>query len=250
MKILVLGGRGAVGARLVPRLRGRGHTVVAASRKTGVDILTGEGLGAALAGIDATVDLTEAPSQDDPEVTAFFARATLNLLETCRAAGVRHHVALSVVGADRIRDSAYFRAKAIQERLIQGGPVPFTALRTTQFFRIMTKLLKADGCAQVHVPDVTVRPVTIDDVADALADIIDDGPLGRTIELGGAEAVELHELARQILAAEGDPRRVVADSEVRFYGARLDATALLPAPDARSGSSGLRDWLSGFISAD
>jgi uncharacterized protein YbjT (DUF2867 family) len=249
-RIVVIGGSGRVGARLVRLLQSADHDVVAVSRRTGVDVVTGRGLAGALSGAAVVVDATEAPAFDGRTAVRFFAAASCNLLAAEADAGVGHHVALSVVGADRIR-SGYFRGKAAQERLIRGSAIPHTIVRATPFFGPILKLLHARSHDQaVHVPPVVIQPVSPDDVAEALAVVAAGSPRNDVLELAGNEAIDLDEFVRLILAAEEDPRRVLVDADARFFGARLDEGSLIPGPGAQLGDSTLRDWLRGFVTAD
>lgn len=251
MRIVVIGGRGFIGARLVSILRDNGHDVVAASPSSGVDAITGKGVSDALAGAQVVIDVAESRWLEDPVVTEFFMTETRNLLDAETIAGVGHHVVLSVVGVDRIKDSAYFRAKAAQEKLIADSSIPHTIVRSTQFFEFMDTIMKlaSDGDA-VRVPPAMIQPVAPDDVADALAEIAVAPPRNGIVELAGSETICLNELVRLLLSAHEDPRRVVADGHARFFGARLDSQSLIPGPNPRIGPSTVRDWLRHFITAD
>jgi uncharacterized protein YbjT (DUF2867 family) len=249
-RIVVIGGSGRIGARLVHLLRSEGHEAVAASRATGVDVVTGRGLDAALTGAEVAVDVTEAPAFDGRTALRFFTAASRTLLAAEAAAGVRHHVALSVIGADRVR-SGYFRGKAAQEALIRASGMPYTIVRAAPFFGLIQHLVHARPHAQaVRVPPATIQPVAPDDVAEALADVAAGPPRNGIVELAGDEAIGLDEFVRLILAAEVDPRRFVADRHARFFGAELDPGSLVPAPGAQLGAATLRDWLRQFITAD
>jgi uncharacterized protein YbjT (DUF2867 family) len=246
MKVVVIGGSGLIGKKLVTILRRQGHEVVAASPSSGVNSLTGEGLAQALAGSNVVVDVTNAPSWEDAAVMAFFDTSTRNLLAAERVAGVGHHVALSVVGADRIPDSGYMRAKVAQERLIQGGKVPYTIVRATQFFEFLGGIAGsgADG-GTVRVPDAPMQPLAADDVAAALADVAVAPPANATLELAGPEAQSIAVFVRRALAAGGDTRTVVADPQARYFGAALDARGLTPdGANPRIGPTRLEQWLS------
>ncbi|HEY1191379.1 MAG TPA: NAD(P)H-binding protein, partial [Gemmata sp.] len=212
MKVVVIGGTGLIGKKVLALLRRQGHDAVPASPSSGVNALTGEGLAAALRGADVVADVSNAPAWADAEVMAFFDTTTRNLLEAERAAGVRHHVALSVVGADRIPDSGYLRAKANQERLIASGGVPYTIVRATQFFEFLGTIAAGAGAdGAVHLPTAPMQPVAADDVAAALADLATAPPAGGVIELAGPEALPVAAFVGKFLAASGDPRAVVAD---------------------------------------
>ena len=246
MKIVVLGGRGLIGKKLVPILRRLGHEAVPASPSSGVNALTGEGLAEALAGAGVVVDVTNSPSFADAAVLEFFETSTRNVLAAEAAAGVGHHVALSVVGADRLPDSGYMRAKVAQERLIKGGKVPYTIVRATQFFEFVGAIAGsgADGGA-VRVPDAPMQPLAADDVAAALADVAVGPPANATLELAGPEAQSIAAFVRRALAAGGDTRTVVADPQARYFGAALDARGLTPdGANPRIGPTRFEEWLS------
>jgi uncharacterized protein YbjT (DUF2867 family) len=242
MKIVVIGGTGLIGSRLVSRLAARGHDPVPASRATGVNALTGEGLAEALDGAEVVVDVANAPNWEDDAVLAFFQTSSRNLLDAETAAGVGHHVALSVVGTDRLRAIGYFRAKVAQERLIGAGAIPFTIVRATQFFEFIGGI--ADSGTEgdtARLPAALAQPVAADDVATTLADVATGNPLNEIIELAGPEALGLDELARRLFAATGDERAVTADG--RYFGAELDERSLLPGPGSRIGEISFEDWL-------
>jgi uncharacterized protein YbjT (DUF2867 family) len=245
MKIVVIGGTGLIGSKLVANLRGDGHEPLAASPDTGVNALTGEGLAEALAGAEVVVDVSNAPAWDDAAVLDFFETSSRNLLAAESAAGVRHHVTLSVVGTDRLPESGYFRAKLAQEQLVKAGPVPYTIVRATQFFEFISRI--ADSSAEdaiVRLPPALVRPEAAADVARTLADVAAGSPLNDTVELAGPEAFRLDELARLVLTANGDPRRVTTDVHARYFGAELDDRSLAPGDDARIAPTHFEDWLS------
>jgi uncharacterized protein YbjT (DUF2867 family) len=243
MKIVVIGGSGLIGKKLVPLLRERGHEAVPASPSTGVNALTGEGLADALRGADAVVDVSNAPSFADDAVMAFFDTSTRNLTAAGRAAGVRHHVALSVVGADRIADSGYLRAKLHQERLIAAGGVPYTVVRATQFFEFLGAIAGggADG-GSVRLPTAPMQPLAADDVAAALADIATGQPANATLDLAGPESLSIAAFVQRFLAASGDPRTVTADPHARYFGAALDDRGLNPGANPRLGPTRFEDW--------
>jgi len=250
MRIVVVGGSGFIGARLVDLLRAKGHEAVAASRTSGIDAFTRKGLAEALADARVVVDVTEAPSLEDHAALDFFVRTSANLLAAESIASVGHHVALSVVGVDRVRDSGYFRAKAAQEDLIKTSSIPYTIVRSTQFFEFIETILQLSPDKDViRLPSAFVQPVAPDDVAEALAGIAVGAPLNRTIELAGPEAICLDELGRLILSAHEDPRPVIADAHARFFGAELDDLSLVPGPNVWIGASSVRDWLRHFITA-
>ncbi|HYH65493.1 MAG TPA: SDR family oxidoreductase [Urbifossiella sp.] len=244
MKIVVIGGSGLIGKKLVSLLRRPGHEAVPASPSSGVNALTGEGLADALAGADVVVDVTNAPSWEDAAVLAFFETSTCNLLAAERNAGVRHHVALSVVGSDRIPDSGYLRAKLAQERLIAAGGVPYTVVRATQFFEFLGGIAGPPaGGDTVRLPTAPMQPLAADDVAAALADVVVGAPVNGIIELAGPETLPIAEFVRRFLAASGDERTVIADPLARYFGAALDGRGLNPADSARLGPTRFDDWL-------
>ena len=227
MKIVVIGGSGLIGKKLIPLLRERGHEAVSASPSSGVNTITGEGLAEALAGADVVVDVTNSPSWEDKAVLEFFETSTRNILAAEAAAGVKHHVALSVVGADRMPDSGYMRAKVAQEKLIKAGRVPYTILRATQFFEFLGAIA-GPGADTVRVSDAPMQPLAADDVAAALADVAVGSPANGMLEVAGPEALSIAAFVGKALAASGDTRRVVADPQARYFGAALDDLGLKP----------------------
>jgi uncharacterized protein YbjT (DUF2867 family) len=245
MKIVVIGGTGLIGSKLVEKLRRAGHDPLAASPDTGVNALTGEGLAEALEGAQVVVDVANAPAWDDAAVLDFFKTSSRNLLAAETTAGVGHHVTLSVVGTDRLPDSGYFRAKAAQEDLVKSGPVPYTILRATQFFEFIGRIADSgtDGDT-VRLSPALVQPEAADDVASTLADVALGAPLNDTVELAGPEAFRLDELARRLLSAKDDPRQVTADVHARYFGVELDDQSLIPGDDARIAPTRFEDWLS------
>ena len=244
MKIVVVGGSGLIGSKLVPMLARHGHQVVAASRRSAVDAVTGEGLAEALRGASVVVDVSNSPSFDDAAVMKFFKTSTHNLLSCEAAAGVGHHVALSVVGTERLLRSAYLRAKFAQERLIKDSPVPYSIVQTTQFFEFLKSIADAatNGNA-VRVPPVLIQPLAADDVARALARIATGTPLNRTIEVGGPEQFYLSGAVQRDLGARNDWREVIADVHAGYFGAELDERSLLPGDEAELGEIRFDDWL-------
>jgi uncharacterized protein YbjT (DUF2867 family) len=244
MKIVVIGGTGLIGSKLVEKLRAGGNEPLAASPDTGVDTLTGEGLAEALEGARVVVDVANAPVWDDAAVMDFFRTSSQNLLAADAAAGVKHHVALSIVGTDRLPESGYLRAKLAQEELVKAGPVPYTILRATQFFEFIGRIADsaADG-GTVRLAPVLVQPESADDVAAALADVAVSEPVNGIVELGGPEQFRLDELARRVLRAEDDPRPVTADVHARYFGAELDDHSLTPGSNARIAPTRFEDWL-------
>jgi uncharacterized protein YbjT (DUF2867 family) len=244
MKIVVIGGSGLIGSKLVSKLRQDGHEPLAASPDSGVDTITGEGLAEALDGAEVVVDVANAPAWDDAAVLDFFQTSSRNLLAAEQDAGVGHHVTLSVVGADRLPESGYLRAKVAQEEMVKAGPIPYTIVRATQFFEFIGRI--ADSSTEgdtVLLPPALVQPEAADDVAGTLADVAVGAPRNGTVELAGPEAFPLDELARRFLRAMGDERPVAADPHVRYFGAELDDRSLIPGDDARIAPTRFEDWL-------
>jgi len=244
-KIVVIGGSGLIGRNLVNRLRNKGHEVVAASPGSGVDTLTGKGLAEVLQGTQVVVDVTNSPSFEDAAVLKFFETSTRNLLSAEAAAGVSHHVALSVVGADRNPDSGYMRAKLAQEKLIEAGKVPYTILRATQFFEFIGMI--ADGSTDgntVRLTSAMMQPIAADDVAAALVPVALGEPVNGMIELAGPEPIRMDDLVRQFLAAKHDARQVTADVQARYFGAVVNDQSLTPGAHPRLGPTRLAEWLS------
>lgn len=244
MRIVVIGGTGLIGSKLVKKLGEHGHEVVAAAPSSGVNSITGEGLADALKGASAVVDVTNSPSWEDAAVLEFFETSTRNLLASGAAAGVSHHVALSVVGTERLLESGFFRAKLAQENLVKASSIPYTIVRATQFFEFVTKIadFSTEG-NQVRLPSVLIQPMAADDVASALGRIATSLPVNRTVEIGGPENFRLDELARRALAAFHDPREVISDSHARYYGIQVSERTLVPDDDARLGEMRFEDWL-------
>jgi uncharacterized protein YbjT (DUF2867 family) len=248
MKIVVIGGSGLIGTKLVDNLRQHGHEVVAASLSSGVNILTGEGLAQALTGAQVVVDVANSPSFEDKAVLEFFETAGHNLLAAEAAAGVGHHVALSVVGADRLLASGYLRAKMAQEKLIKASRIPYTILRSTQFFEFVSGIAQSATDGQtVRLPPALVQPIASDDVAAALADVAVEEPLNGMVELAGPERIRLDELVRRYLSATQDARKVTTDVHARYFGAELNDQSLTPGDNPRIGPTRFEDWLSRFI---
>ena len=251
MKIVVIGGSGLIGSQLVDRLRKCGNDVLAASPNTGVNTLTGEGLAEALVGADVVVDVANSPSFDDAAVMDFFLTSGRNLLAAEKAAGVKHHVALSVVGTQRVVESGYLRAKAAQEDLIKTSGVPWSILQSTQFFEFVERIAQGGLDGEVYrLSPALLQPVASWEVVAALAEITLGAPLNATIEIGGPEAIPLDELAREVLSARQDPRPIVADTHARYFGAELNDQSLVPGRDARLGSLTFGDWLRQSIAPD
>jgi uncharacterized protein YbjT (DUF2867 family) len=244
MKIVVIGGSGLIGKKLIPLLRGAGHEAVSASPSSGVNTLTGEGLAEVLAGADVVVDVTNSPSFEDKAVLEFFETSTRNILAAEAAAGVKHHVALSVVGSDRFPDSGYMRAKVAQEKLIQASGVPYTILRATQFFEFLGPIA-GPGTGTVRLPSAPMQPLAADDVAAALADVAMGSPANGVLEVAGPESLSIAAFVGKALAASGDKRTVVADPQARYFGAALDDRGLKPRnPNPRIGPTRFEQWLS------
>jgi len=243
MKIVVIGGSGLIGKKLVPILRERGHEAVPASPSSGVNTLTGEGLSESLAGADVVVDVSNSPSWADDAVMEFFKTSTGNLLAAEREAGVGHHVALSVVGADRLPDSGYMRAKVAQEGLIQSGGVPYTIVRATQFFEFLGGIAE-QGEGEIRLPTAPMQPLAADDVASALADVALKPPVNGTVEVAGPESLSIADFVGRFLASSGDKRKVVADPQARYFGAALDDRGLNPGAGALIGPTRFEEWFS------
>jgi uncharacterized protein YbjT (DUF2867 family) len=244
MKIVVIGGSGLIGSKLVPKLREQGHEAVAASPNSGVNAITGEGLAEALKGASVVVDVSNAPAWEDAAVMQFFETSTRNLLAYEAAAGVGHHVALSVVGSERMLESGYFRAKIVQENLIKGSAIPYSIVRATQFFEFVKGIadFSTDG-NKVRLPSALIQPMASDDVATAVGRVATGAPVNGMVEVGGPEKFPLDELVRQALAAWKDPREVVADAHARYYGVQLSDSTLVPADSAQRGETRFETWL-------
>jgi uncharacterized protein YbjT (DUF2867 family) len=244
MKIVVIGGTGLIGSKLVKQLREHGHEAVAASPNTGVNSITGDGLADALKGATVVVDVTNSPSWDDAAVLNFFETSTRNLLTYEEAAGVGHHVALSVVGTERLLESGFFRAKLAQETLIKASKIPYTIVRATQFFEFVKQIIDSstDG-SKVRLPAALIQPMAAEDVARAVAKIATNPPVNGTVEIGGPEQFRLDELARLTLAARKDPREVISDPNGRYYGIKVSESALVPDKNAPLGQIHLGTWL-------
>lgn len=244
MKIVVIGGTGLIGSKLVPKLREHGHEAIAASPDTGVNSVTGEGLEGALKDASVVVDVSNAPSWEDQPVMKFFETSTRNLLASEAAAGVRHHVALSVVGSERMLTSGYFRAKIAQENLIKGSSIPYSIVRATQFFEFIKGIadLSTDG-NKVRLPSALIQPMAADDVAGAVAQVAMGSPVNGTVEVGGPEQFRLDELVRKALTAWKDPREVIGDPNARYYGIKVSEKTLVPGDGARLSQTRFETWL-------
>jgi uncharacterized protein YbjT (DUF2867 family) len=244
MKLVIIGGTGLIGSKLVTRLREHGHEAVPAAPNTGVNTLTGEGLANVLQGASVVVDVSNSPSFEEKAVMDFFTTSTRNLLRFAAAAGVKHYVALSVVGTDRIPDSPYLRAKNAQEVLIKTAGIPYSIVHATQFFEFVTRIAdEATVDARVRVPPVLIQPMAADDVVKALGRVATGAPLNGTVEVGGPQAFTFAELIRQGLAARNDAREIVIDPHARYFGAELGERALVPGEGARLGEIRFEDWL-------
>jgi len=244
MKIVVIGGTGLIGSKTVEKLKQHGHDAIAAAPSTGVDTVTGEGLTEALAGVDVVVDLANSPSFEDQAAMDFFQAAGRNITAAEIAGGVKHHVALSVVGTDRLQDSGYFRAKLAQESIIKSSPIPYTLVHATQFFEFVRSIAgfsMQDG--DVHLPPVQFQPMAAADVAAAMAEVAMSEPANATIEIAGPEAFTLDEPVRRALAHDGDPRKVIADPDAPYFGVKVSERTLVPGPGARLGSTSFDWWL-------
>ena len=244
MKIVVIGGTGLIGTKVVKNLREQGYEVVAASPSSGVNTITGEGLAEALVGAQVVVDVANAPSWEDKAVLEFFETAGRNIVAAEKAAGVKHHVAVSVVGTDRLLASGYFRAKMAQEELIKASPIPYTIIRATQFFEFVDGIVKAATQGQtVRVSDVLMQPIVSDDVAATVAKAALSAPLNGTVELAGPEPIRLNELLRQFLAAHGDTRTIVTDPSAGYFGTAVNDQSLTPGANPMLGQKRFADWL-------
>ena len=245
MKIVVIGGSGLIGSKLVTKLREHGHQAVAASPASGVNTLTGEGLADVLKGAAVVVDVSNSPSFADAPVMEFFKTSTGNLLAYEAAAGVGHHVALSVVGCDRLPDSGYLRAKIAQEKLIKESSIPYSIVRATQFFELVKSIADSatDGNT-VHLPPVRFQPMAADDVASAVGRVAMGSPLNGIVEVAGPEQFRFDELIRLGLSARKDPREVIGDPHARYFGTELSERSLVPGDDAQLGETRFEDWLS------
>ena len=245
MKLVIVGGSGLIGSKLVTILRERGHDAVPASPDSGVNTLTGEGLADVLRSASVVVDVSNSPSFADAAVMEFFTTSTRNLLDYAAAAGVKHYVALSVVGTERIPDSGYLRAKNAQEALIQSAGIPYSIVHATQFFEFITRIAdEATDGTTVRLPPVLIQPMAADDVAKAVGRVAVDAPLNGTVEVAGPQQFRFDELIRQGLGARNDPREVVVDPHARYFGAELGERSLIPAGEASLGEIRFEEWLS------
>ncbi len=244
MKVVIIGGSGLIGSKVVARLREQGHVAVPASPDSGVNTLTGEGLADVLAGAAVVVDVSNSPSFEDAAVLKFFKTSTTNLLAAEAAAGVGHHVAMSIVGSDRAPGSGYLRAKIAQEKLIESSSIPYSIVRSTQFFEFLTRIAdEATDGNTVRIAPVLFQPIAADDVAKAATRVAVSAPVNGTVEIGGPQQFRFDEFIRLGLAARRDPRVVVADPHAHYFGAELGERTLVPGPDARLGEIRFEEWL-------
>jgi uncharacterized protein YbjT (DUF2867 family) len=251
MKIVVIGGTGLIGSQVVTKLSEHGHEAIAAAPNTGVDTLTGDGLDEALTGAEVVIDVSNSPSFEDAAVFSFFKTTTGNVLAAEKKAGVGHHVALSVVGTERMSDKGYFKAKAVQERLIAGSGIPYTIVHATQFFEFLNAIaqLATDGDT-VRLPPARFQPMASEDVAAAVARTAVGAPVNGIVEIGGPERFRMDELVRQALQARNDPRTVLTDPEALYFGDyEVDDYTLVPADGAQLGDVHFRDWLERQLAA-
>jgi uncharacterized protein YbjT (DUF2867 family) len=244
VKIVIIGGTGLIGSKVVEELRGLGHEAVPAAPNTGVNTITGEGLAEVMRGADVVVDVSNSPSFEDAAVMEFFVTSTRNILEAESAAGVRHHVALSIVGSGRLPYSGYMRAKVAQEKLIESSPIPYSIVHATQFFEFVMRI--ADAATEgdtVRIPPVRFQPMAADDVAHAVTRVAVGVPLDGIVEVAGPEVFRFDEVVRRVLAAHDDPRKVVADPQASYYGTLLAERSLIPGDGARLGKTTILEWL-------
>lgn len=245
MKVVLIGGSGLIGTKVAERLRNKGHTVLQASPQTGINSVTGEGLAQALSAADVVVDVTNSPSWEDKAVLEFFERSTTNLLRAERDAGVRHHVALSIVGAERSPDNGYFRAKVAQETLIKKGDVPYTIVRSTQFLEFLGGIADAAMVDQeAHVSPGAFQPIAADDVADFVAEAALASPLNGSLDIAGPEKAPLSDFIARYLAVSGDDRKVVVDPAAKYFGSTVDDQSLVPIGPAKLGKFDFQTWFS------
>jgi len=248
MRIVVIGGSGLIGSKLVQQLREQGHDAIAASPRSGVNTITGEGLAEALKGAAVVVDVSNAPSWEDEAVMNFFETSTRHLLKQETAAGVGHHVALSVVGTERLLESGYFRAKIAQENLIKASSIPYSIVRATQFYEFVKGIADFSTKGnEVHLPTALIQPMAADDVATAVARVATAAPLNGIVEVGGPEQFRLDELIRRDLAALKDPRKVIVDPQATYYGVKVSERALVPEGSARLGEKRFDEWLAQVV---
>jgi uncharacterized protein YbjT (DUF2867 family) len=244
MKIVVIGGTGLIGSKTVERLRKKGHEVIAASPNSGVNTMTGEGLAEALAGAQVVIDLANSPSFEDKAVLEFFETSGRNLLGAEAKAAVKHHIALSIVGTERLPKSGYLRAKVAQEKLIKASGIPYTIVHSTQFFEFLGGIAQSSTVGDtIHLPSVSFQPIASDDVADVMADVALAPPLNGTIDIAGPERVRFNEMVARFLKETKDPRKVIADPHALYFGTELEDGSLVPAGKARIGAIRFEEWL-------
>ncbi len=245
MKIVVIGGTGLIGSKTVERLRSKGHEVLPASPNSGVNTITGEGLTDALAGAQVVIDLANSPSFEDKAVLEFFETSGRNLLAAGRAAGVKHHIALSIVGAERLPNSGYLRAKMAQEKLIRESEIPYTIVHSTQFFEFLGGIAQSATVGDtVTLPSAYFQPIASDDVADIMTDVALSAPINGVIEIAGPQPVRMSDLVARFLKATNDPRTVIGDPHARYFGTELDDRSLVPGDHPRIGAIRFEDWFS------
>ena len=244
MKVVVIGGTGTLGSQIVAKLQRDGHETLAASPESGVDTITGEGLAEALAGADVVIDAANAPAWDDEAVMEFFQTASRNLTAAAKEAGVGHYVAMSIVGADRLPDSGYLRAKVAQEEIVESGGVPFTIVRATQFFEFVGRIADsgANG-SKVHLPTALFQPVAVAELGAAVAAVAEGEPAAGVVEIGGPEPLPMNETVARFLSANGDEREVVGDAHAQYFGTELNTESLVPDENARLTPTRFADWL-------
>lgn len=251
MKIVVIGGTGLIGSKLVDLLRKSGAEVLAASPNTGVNTITGDGLDEALTGADIVVDVANSPSFEDGAVMEFFQTSTRNLIAAEKAAGVKHHVILSIVGARRMSQSGYMRAKVAQEDLVKASGVAYSILLSTQFFEFIERVVQGTLAGDVYrLSPALMQPIVSDEVVATLAEVTLGAPLNGPIEIGGPEAIPMDELGREVLSAREDPRAIIADAHAQYFGTELNDQSLIPSPGARLGTLKFGDWLRQSITPD
>lgn len=244
MKIVVIGGTGLIGSKLIKKLKEKGHQAIAASPSTGVNTLTGEGLENALKGANVVVDVSNSPSFEDKAVLQFFQTSTRNLLKAEKDAGINYHVALSVVGTDLLLDSGYFRAKLVQENLIKASSIPYTIVRATQFFEFVSSIVQSSINGKiVHVPNAFIQPMASDDVVEALLQVVLEKPKNSTIDVAGPERFQFSDIVQTYLKATNNSSQIVADAEGRYYGSKLNDNALVPQKKAQLGKITFERWL-------
>jgi len=244
MKIVVIGGTGLIGSKVVEKLKAKGHDAIAAAPNTGVNTITGEGLAEALAGAEVVVDVANSPSFEDQAALDFFQTAGKNLTAAEVAAGVKHHLALSVVGTERLQDSGYFRAKLAQEQIIKSSPIPYTIIRATQFFEFIRSIAQSGTVGDtVHLSHSLFQPMAAEDVATAVAAAALEAPVNGTVEISGPETFYIDELVAKVLAYDKDPREIIVDPIALYFGVKVNDQSLVPGPNPRLGSTKFDWWL-------